>query len=98
MFTFRPGNETWFGVCLKTCPSNKYGPRVNEAELINANQNYAVVRYPKEQEVTVSAQSIAATTVSSNENDLAPFKSKVRTIPSNDFQILILVSTQVTIF
>ena len=44
---------------------------MDEAELINANQNYAVVRYPEGREATVSARDIAPTVTTSDENDTA---------------------------
>ena len=55
---------------------DKNDPLVDEAELINANQNYAVVRYPEGRKDTVSARNIAPTAAPTDENDTAPIPTE----------------------
>ena len=40
---------------------DKYDPEVDEVNLLHANQNHAVVRYPEGREVTVLVRGIAPT-------------------------------------
>ena len=49
---------------------DKYDPLVDEVELLNANQNHAVVRYPEGREVTISTRDIAPKATSSNQSDV----------------------------
>ena len=49
---------------------DKYDPIVDEVDLLHANQNHAVVRYPEGREVTVSARDVAPTATTLSNEDL----------------------------
>ena len=61
---------------------DKYDPPVDEVDLLHANQNYAVVKYPERSDVTVSAWNVAPTaTTLSNEYQRDPFPLPVQVQP-----------------
>ena len=74
--TFGMNVSSWIlepgSVYVRKHVRDKNDQLVDEAELIDANQNYAVVRYPEGREATVSARDIAPTATPSDENDTAP--------------------------
>ena len=49
---------------------DKHDPIVDEVDLLLANQNHAIVRYPEGREDTVSAQDVAATAITSSNGNL----------------------------
>ena len=61
---------------------DKYDPIVGEVELLNANQNHAVTKYPEGREVTVSARDIAPTATPSNTGDQQHMPENECTAPS----------------
>ena len=48
---------------------DKYDPMLDEVDLLHANQNHAVVRYPEGREVTVSVRDVAPTATTPSNGD-----------------------------
>ena len=69
-------------VCVRKHIRDKYDPIVDEVDLLLANQNHAVVKYPEGREATVSARDIAPTTTPSNRRDQPLLPENKYTFPS----------------
>ena len=66
-------------VLAKKHVRDKYDPLVDEVDLLNANQNYAVIRHPSGQEATVSTRDFAPTATDVIANNEEPASIKIET-------------------